>query len=487
MSSKRSLFSKASSSKHSLLGASSHELPRWRSPSPMAQSMIPPPIVQSTYALPPRAVTQSILIEKPSPLQDRQSELEADLQFLLDAQADGLVRAGGLTDDHTSTGSTTPTAQSVRSASARRAARPVRQKPGLRSARKGIYNAILALSLVKDEELRGIDDEVRDREQTLEQIDDWEKKRVGLQEAAKSVDENEDTVRVQRLKQEADMLQTEINHVELQLAEMKARHRKLLRQATAVENSVQAKLASYTSSLRILEEDVQKFLSLRPTENSPRPEYRDGQTSMWQLPGKRRTLEMARKHWNEERESVLEQREDVQHEKHALDEGAAVWKDVVTQITEFERSLRTEMSRQPATSSNSAAAWGDPDVPQADVSQRLQEVLQLMERLTDTLESKVELAKDRNWNLLIAAIGAELDALRQGRQLLEGVLKSNEGQSAALIDTSQNGGPTSNSGDEIHELDKSFETARRRMSDGTESEDDPDPELLFSRQDTDTE
>jgi hypothetical protein len=45
------------------------------------------------------------------------------------------------------------------------------------------------------------------------------------------------------------------------------------------------------------------------------------------------------------------------------------------------------------------------------------------------------------------------------------------------------------SGDEIRGLDKSFETARRRASNGTrgDTDDEPDPELLFSRQDTDTE
>ena len=154
MSNIRSPLSKPSSSKRSFLSNSRHELPRWRSPSPMDESMIPPPIVESMYASPSRTVAQSIFVEKPSPLQDRQSELEADLQFLLDAQAEGLVRGleGGLPDDQTSTGSTTPTAQSVRSASARRTPNPLRRKPGLRRARKGIFNSILALSTVKDDE-----------------------------------------------------------------------------------------------------------------------------------------------------------------------------------------------------------------------------------------------------------------------------------------------------------------------------------------------
>ncbi|KAK3719533.1 hypothetical protein LTR37_004391 [Vermiconidia calcicola] len=464
---------------------SSHELPRWRSPSPMAASMIPPPIVESTYASPPKPVAQSIIIERSTPLQDRQSELEADLQFLLDAQAEGLVRGleGGLADDQTSNGSTTPTAQSIRSSSAaRRKPRPARQKPGLRSARKGIYNAMMALSTVKHEELQGIDENLRAKEQILEQIDEWDKKRHGLREAAQNVDSDEDTVRVKRLRQEADTLQESINHVELQLSDMKARHRKLTRQVAAVENSMQAKLASYTSSLKMLEEDVQKFLTLDSTEDTSRPRSSNGQASMWEIPAKRRTLGIARRHWKEERDAVMERRESTQHEKAALEEGTQIWREVVAQVTDFERLMRSQMAEQ---------SMQPPDTPgdstSANASQRLKELLSHMDRLVENLESNFELAKEQNWNLLVAAIGAELDALKQGRQLLDNVLRSTSSEPDEPDEPAggpQNGSPGSD--DEIHELDKSFETARRRMSNGHEADDDPDPELLFSRHDIDT-
>ena len=451
----------------------------------MTASIIPPPIVESTYASPSRSVMQSAIISKPTPLQDRQSELEADLQFLLDAQSEGLLRGleGGMVDDQASTGSTTPTAQSVRSASARRAPRAARRKPGLRSSRKGIYNAIRALSTVKDEELQSIDEDISEKERTLEQIDEWEKKKSGLQDASKTVESNEDTVRVQRLRQQADNLQAEINHVELQLSDMKARHRKLVRQATAVENSVQAKMASYTSSLRMLEEDVQRFLSLEPTQDDSRSPSRHGSGSMWELPAERRTLQMAKEDWNGAKESLMQQKEETVFEKEALDEGAVVWKEVVTQVTEFERQLRAEMTNLSTVTGNRDATS---DASQGDASQRLREVLHQMRSLTETLESKFELAKERNWNLLIAAIGAELEAIRKGRELLENVLRSAEGQPEEPVEPPEEDQLIPNAGDEIQKLDESFET-KRRLSNGTESEDDPDPELLFSKHDTDTE
>jgi hypothetical protein len=359
----------------------------------------------------------------------------------------------------------------------------VRRKPGLRSSRKGIYNAILALSTVKDEELLGIDEDIREKDRTLEQIEEWEKKKSGLQEATKSVESNEETVRVQRLRQQADTLQEEINRAELQLSDLKSRHRKLIRQATAVENSVQAKMASYTSSLRILEEDVQKFLSVRPTDEDARPASRDGQTSIWELPAKRRTLQMAKETWTEAKDALAQQREDVIYEKEALDEGAIVWKDVVTQVTDFERSLRVEMTSLPSKPDSEGVAGPSED----HAYQRLRELVDRMKSLTEMLESKFELAKERNWNLLIAAIGAELEAMRKGRELLENVLGSSDGGSEQLIDQPAADTTSSSAGEEIHKLDQSFETARRRLSNGTESEDDPDPELLFSKHDTDTE
>jgi len=492
MSFARSWFSKASASRYAPAFDPDDALPRWRSPSPMATSMIPPPVVQSTYATSPRAVAKSSILEGPTPLHDRQSELEADLQFLLDAQAEGLVHGleGGSRDDQGSTGSTTPTAQSVRSPSAGNSTGPTRRKPGLRSARKGIYNTMLALSSVKDGELRSMDMGAREKEDTLARIDEWEQKRDGLQAATRHVDESEETIRAQRLRQEAGSLQEEINTVALQLSDMRSRHGKLLKQVAAVENSVQAKLATYTSSLSMLETDVQRFLSLQPEAVELTSVTREfGKSRMWQVAPKRRTLAMARKQWSEDRDAVLQQQQSVEQEKAALDEGAAIWKDVVASVTDFERSLKDEMSTMSMSSSHSA--WKDPPPLQAEGPQdRLRRLLQRLDTVIQNLEASYETAEQRGWKLLIAAIGAELDALRQGKQILNGLLGiDSERQDLVDAEEHTSGDPIADGGDAIDRLDDSFEPARtaasrRPVSDG---EDDPDPELLFSRPDLDRE
>ncbi|RMZ06608.1 hypothetical protein D0862_04551 [Hortaea werneckii] len=503
----RSWSPRASASQRGLLFDQDrdHELPRWRTPSPMSSSMIPPPIVQSTIkSTSPKAAQKSVILEKPSPLQDRQTELEADLQFLLDAQAEGLAAGldGGSTgDENVSTGSTTPTALSVRSRSAKRGSRTIRKRPGLRSARKGIYNSILALSAVKEDEIRDVDLDVQEKEDALHRMDEWDQKRVGLQNATRRTDDSEETIRAQRLRQEADVLQQDINQVEIQLADMKGRHNKLMRQVQQAENSVQAKLASYTTSMNLLEKDIQKFLSLKPSRGQSEAYSRDVGQSMWELPAERRTLEMARGQYTDERDAVLHQRQGVEREKSALDEGAAVWKDVMLQVTEFEKRLRSEMASLPVLTSMSA--WEDP--PQADEermkAERTKDLLKHLETKIELLDAHFKRAEEEHWSLLIAAIGAELDALRQGRQILRNILDISDDDTLDGNDASATGDllrpqrdtdgaaqgqeKDGEDGREIAELDKSFETARpitQRIAEvERESDEDPDPELLFSK------
>jgi hypothetical protein len=456
----------------------------------MAASMIPPPIIQSTYTTPPPSASiigKSTVFEHPIASDTREDELHADLQFLLDAQVEALAQGleSGKAGDGASTGSTTPTLNSVRTGLSRPGSRPAKKRLGLRSARKGLYTTITALSGIKREELQSLDAEVEDAERKLQQIDTWGTKRKGLEDASSGVDEGEDTVRVQRLRQEADVLQDSIQEVEVQLADMKAKHRKLVRQIAAAENSTQAKLASYTQSISLLEADVQKFLSLQPSVPQPRLEASNGQLSIWQLPPKRRTLEMAKAYFAEERDSTIERRRQVEQEKEALELGGKMWMDVAVSVTEFEKRVRAEMSG--ADMANSGHAWDDQ--PQSSPGERLKELLVQMDTVMGDLESKLHTAEEKNWKLLIAAIGAELDALRQGRTILKGVLGEPEPElEPQLGDVHSESAIVGemDSGDEIRGLDKSFETARRRMSNG-DTDDEPDPELLFSTHDTDTE
>jgi hypothetical protein len=473
----------------------------------MTASIIPPPILQSMANLRPAIPSQSVIVERPDSTRTRQQELEADLQFLLDAQAEGLVRGleGGSADDYSSTGSRTPTVHSVRAAKGKK---PATRKVGLRSARRGIHRSILALSALKEEELEELQGETEKTTDTLNQIYAWESKREGLEEATQHVRSEEDTVRVQRLRQEADTLQTNISRAEEQLMEMKLRHRKLMSQAAAVENSVQAKLASYTSSLRLLEDDVQKFLrsgppsAQRTSRSQSRSSNSSAQAPFLQTPVKQRTLQQAKDHYHAQNETSTRQRQSIEHEKRALDEGAALWQEATHELHAFETRLREEMTLL-STPAQPISAWDHHDDDGSDnqtssdnSTVRLKPLLDAMETLISSLQTKISHAEDQHWNLLIAALGAEIQALEKGREILEGVLRAS-GETVERRRGREDGGDLVDTGvesqeatdreqdEEIHSLDKEFRRTRVTTPSDHISDEDPDPELLFSRREPD--
>ncbi|KAM3415548.1 hypothetical protein BST61_g9069 [Cercospora zeina] len=445
--------------------------------------MIPPPIVQSRYIAPKDPVAESVFVEKPTEIGDKQQEVEADLQFLLDAQAEGLIRGleGRSAENQSSTGSSTPTIHSVRGSIARRTRRPPRRQPGLRSARKGIYNSIVALATLKDEELQDVSSESRETEGNLSQIETWEKKRAGLLEASSRVDSEEETVRVQRLKQEADTLQAEINQVELSLVDMKSKHRKLMKQIAAVENAVQARMASYTESLRLLESDVDKFLRVSPDSPSVKQTSPMVKASIWQLPPQRRNLDLAKEYWCERRDQADHRRKDIEFEKSALVDGAELWRQAVVEVTEFEQQLRAEMASLRPSSPGSQSAWEDPPNMDAHHTEGMHRVLDQIDTVAESLHAKLQKAEQSNWKLLQAAIGAELDALSRGKHIIASALTAADDNTAEIDDNDLR---KADAGEEINALDQSFATARHI----DEEDEEPPPELLFSQaRDVDTE
>jgi rubrerythrin len=184
---------------------------------------------------------------------------------------------------------------------------------------------------------------------------------------------------------------------------------------------------------------------------------------------------MAHDYWQDESTRLTEKCQEVDIDRAALDEGAVLWNDVMRKVVDFEANLQQSMQR--------AATSGAPDFTK---------VLQGMESTVDFLEEKLELATERSWNLLVCAIGAELEAFRQGKEMLEDTLgvsrKGKEKVSDELVNTEDD------REDEIEEASSSAirlplsppkpKVAPKPTFFDTDNE-DPDPELLISHQDTD--
>lgn len=486
-----------------------HHKVRWRTPSPMRDSMIPPPIVNSIYIQPSQSSTHrhvGVDHRQSFWIQQKQRQLEDHLQVLLDAQAEGLLTGSeGVPqeDDGVSTGSSTPTVRSM-NLNARDRTRQRRRKIGLQDARRHIQRTMRMLALLQVEELRQLEPDFEECSATLEQIETWERKRKGLRKRTDGIQSGDEHQQAEALRHRANTMQAEIDELEDRLLNLKRTQKKLHREAEDIENRVQAKLSPYTSSLTMLERDIQRFLSeATPTQASHTMD--DQAVEFWQFPTKRRTLEMAKETWTKEKETLLQKQDFADAGREALEEGAVVWSDVVKEVSDFESRIREDMLQQP-----DVLGCDEPN-PMAFRLSTMKRILERMDQVLPQLESKYKLAETRGWKLLICAIGAELEAMRKGRRFLAADIASAEGSSGG--DTGQSNGHDSDidlaglnvaskdsHGDNTHsdgdggieQLDHAFQTQESASNNGardidTSEDDGPDPELLISHQDTDTD
>jgi len=461
--------------------AREHELPLHDSPS---SPRIPPPVTATVLWTAPKPALspQPRVPDDLLALQRRARHLEKQLQELLDAQADGLV--GGLsgqdpktnTDDLVSNGSTTPTASSIRStdrgtAKGDKELPPRKKKIGLNAARLGISKRIRQLAHVKAEELDLLDEDLRNLQVVVEKTDAWTQKRARLENKIKDIESESDGARTQTLQTEASKLELDIRQKEQELWTLKARHRQVLNELADTENSVEAKLSSYKTSQSILNKEVSSFLA-RPPDAHHLPM---SSSPFLTIPVRRRTLEMAREYWHDEYNRLADKCEVVDTDRGALDDGVLVWDDVVRRISEYESSLQDYMQNMRGPQSKN-------HLP----------ILEQLEATIDYLEQKMDLASSQSWNLLMCAIGAELEAFKQGKDMLQdalGVSRKGKEKAAESIPDHDGFAPAAQemtgSTIRIARSPPKPPPMKQHYFDTDDDNEDPDPELLLSHHDTD--
>ncbi|KAJ5895164.1 hypothetical protein N7495_006855 [Penicillium taxi] len=360
------------------------------------------------------STTASIYHHDPLLVLERQSKyIQQNLQALIDAQSEGLLSGLAKPEvDDTSEGSYTPTSSRPQSSS------PVAQHPtpkriGLRSARKGIFQSIYDLLKVREQERDILSSQADERNIALHDIEEFTSRRSGLENAIYGIKNEGGNKRAKQLQQEAQGLETDIKNLETKLYELKARHRHLVREASKIENTVDAKLSSYIDSLSLLQSEIQTYLRHPPVQ----PLSRRGnanESTFYSLNPKRRTLEMAQDHWKEDQETLQDRRRVVDAEILALEEGGGVWKQTIADVNGFETRLSGYMRHfvQLEVQATKGEYIGrTKDEVAASIWQDL-------EQTTQRLETSLELAEDKDWKLLVCCIAAELEALREARGML---------------------------------------------------------------------
>ncbi|EAQ83389.1 hypothetical protein CHGG_09793 [Chaetomium globosum CBS 148.51] len=163
----------------------------------------------------------------------------------------------------------------------------------------------------------------------------------------------------------------------------------------------------------------------RPGGQGGLPESPGG-TEFLRLRPERRTAEMAREWWEGEVDILERRKEEVDKERAALEAGVEVWTGAVKLVSDFETELRKEMNgvgNNATSNGKGKGREGDPPSPTAP-EQTMYAQLDKMRAVMRGLEERLQITEENGWNLLICAIGAELEAFKQAEGMLRDTLRA---------------------------------------------------------------
>lgn len=381
-------------------------------------------------------------------LQRRESAIVADVQTFLQIQEDSLS-GGRAVEDEYSSGSATPTGTtSSMAASSNRLRKsmieplarsgpggeviPVRQprqkRVGISGARKGIARSMEQLANLKAEEEASLLSALSTRKQGLASLRKLTTRRDGIAEQLSALETDGEeplTKEMEDLSNEHHGVCDEIRELEERLAGLKTRRRYLEGRMDDVKNRREAGLSGYRNALREVEEASKGFLARPPVKpldvealaESTNEELSPGGVEFMRLRPERRTLDMAREWWESE-VAILEKRKaQVDTERAALEEGSEIWGEVVTLVLDFEADLRRQMSNSVGQTN------GKGKERELTAIETLKLQYEKINAVVMGLEQRLGVAEERGWNLLIAAIGAELEAFREAARMNRNMLK----------------------------------------------------------------
>ena len=381
-----------------------------------------------------------------------------DLQSLLDAQSTGLLSGLGREPPPSSAPSTprspglsirTPSKSPpgpirLSSPSPSSSTQPRRKKDRqppipLSTARFSIHKTLLQLSKLKASESSALTVQQNDTSNFLTSLESLAAKKKGIEDSIKSIEDGdsersttrgaEDTTVEQSfsvspsgLRDEETRLSSEIHSIETRLYELKARLSHVRRLRQDGENRLAARLSSWKGALADVENSIRRDIldgrgleDVYPSLRSSSRRRTEGQ-GVWALPRERRTIELVKEEVEGNATKLSERKEEVEGEGKACVEGAGVWKGVVRKVEAVERKMKSEI--ESLGGSSTTEHIDDSNGIPIGARDGMTEVLETMNQTVGELEEEVTTAEKKRWNLLVCAIGAELEALKQGRDML---------------------------------------------------------------------
>ena len=301
----------------------------------------------------------------------------------------------------------------------------MRQPPpqhSLSTIRRDIHTAMTELATLRNDESSLIHEELHNIEANSANIRSWQTQRERLEQEIDHLQQTPESIQVRKLEEDNAALDNQIEVLEIQLAELQSRRRAGRLELEAGKNRFNATLSSYHAALSQVDRDVATFLAgFGKTQD-----IRGSQTTTarWMTqsggPQSQMTLDDAAEKNSTQADSLKEANTAAKAEQAALTAGIDVWTEVLDGIRTFEKTLASHLRRRRETRlamSRQSASNGMTDM----------EVLELMDQTMAELEVRLAYVEEQGWNLLVCAIGAEVQAFGLGREMLAEMLGVNDG------------------------------------------------------------
>ena len=318
----------------------------------------------------------------------------------------------------------------------------------LHAARTHIPRTLLSLSELKTQETAILSTSLSTLNARLNSLTKHESRHEALSQRIASIssDPNLGTPSIERLQAQETELSHEIEELEDRLANLRAKRRHLKGEIELKTNHLDAKLSSYKTALEDLDKDAHsRFLRadpLFPASSTPpqsalsfsrvfplsKPSdssYKENQ-NVWALPPSRRTLPLVRADFETRITGLTQRLQASDLEARASAEGAQLWTSVLEVLERTEIVIRESMSRQ-----QEILGRGDLDEGRrkAVLEGDTKALIGVVEDALGELSEAEAVTQKRGWNFLVCAVGAEVEALVRGREVLSGLLREETGGS----------------------------------------------------------
>ncbi|KAK7753024.1 hypothetical protein SLS62_004973 [Diatrype stigma] len=479
----------------------------------------------------------------------RERQMQKELQRLLDAQAAAVEQKlfGGQENDTKSVTGTPNTSRSQsasyistssrREKSSRQHVIPVRQPAERRltlgQTRSRIIGVMRMLADLKAEEDACIATALAERKAGLSKLGSLKTRHQQIKHDIQEIE-----------KDPSDPLTNDIRTIEGELQTVSGQieeYRRLLRRAEQnkvdlerrleeAKSEAASRLSGYKGALRECESGIRELVrrpnirvlelapSQSPTQDQGEHDTGNGNGAdqqrqqqyitgfeFFRLRPERRTLPMARDWWEGEVAALEGRRTVVERERAALEEGEAIWAEVIDTIQRHEEQLTGALSGEGQPNNNNRSNNHDrnrsgsssplaqrdgsigpvssssPIHSRASISADPRDVMRgqwdLLVAAIRKLERAHAYAEERGWTLLVAAIGAEISVYYDAREMLGDMLRSMgisppppplEERSPDLEATQQSSAPLANhgAGANLVDMDVAEEQGKRGGSSG---------------------